>query len=233
MSAPSSRVRVLLQLLRLFAVAVHGFAAVECRRRDPAPGVAVDQEAGAAEPVEVLERGQNVAPVEIDRSGPPDLAVPSATSPAHRHRRSTGGHDGAARFPRSRPSRCHRRPRPPDHEAALPARRLTVLRLLSPTRWRRCTAGLAVDQQRQPDEAVQCRKCRHHFVANVRDSGIDVGWLRLDAGRACVHGPPPLFGAAPRWRHRTYHNLPPGGRAFQWFTPALVLKRLPAQGISR
>jgi hypothetical protein len=51
----------------------------------------------------------------------------------------------------------------------------------------------------------------------VRDSGVDARGLRLKIGSACVHDPPPIcVGAAPRWRHRTIHQLPRAPEGFQW-----------------
>src|SRR5262245_7290071 len=55
---------------RLLPVAFHGVAAVERRCRHRPPG-AIQQEAGAAEPLEFFQRGQHVALVELDR--PPGL----------------------------------------------------------------------------------------------------------------------------------------------------------------
>jgi hypothetical protein len=51
-------------------------------------------------------------------------------------------------------------------------------------------AGSLVGQQRQADTPVDLLKSWHDGIANVRNSGVDGRWLRLDGGRARVHDPP-------------------------------------------
>src|SRR5215218_1794476 len=55
----------------VLSIALHRFRAVERRRRHAPAGLAVDQEAGAAEAFEILERWQHGRSVEV--GGPSDL----------------------------------------------------------------------------------------------------------------------------------------------------------------
>src|SRR6476469_1046501 len=195
------------QFPRLLAIALHGFATVERRRRHGAPG-AVHQEADAAETLEVLQCGQDVALVEVD--GPLCL-VRRDLDPRDPRACTRARPVVAAEHPDlpglGRRSATENLGRPVTNRPyLLGACTFGLFRL--PRAGRDAPTGFAVDQQRKPDESVQRRKRGHNLVANVRDSGVDARGLRLNVGSACMHDPPPMcVVAAPRWRHRTIHQL--------------------------
>src|SRR6478672_7828854 len=187
------------QFPRGLLIAIHGLAAVESGRRDTPAGGAVDQEAGAAEAVEILERRQDGGPVEVD--GSVDLIA--------RHLDPRRAYTGAV----SRAVLAVHRPDLPliDRDAAateplacLVAQRRGLIRagaqslLRLPRAGGDALAGFPVDQQGEADIAIHRPQRGHDLVADERDPVIDGRGLRLDSGRARVHGPPPLiWGGAP------------------------------------
>ncbi len=176
------------------------------------------KQAGAAEALEVLDLRQDRRLEVLDALVNLIRGDLSPRSPAHRHRHSCGGHGAEPRSPTLRPSRrCRRTSRQPV------AKRLCLLgarahRLLGlPGGGDDATAGLPVDQQ------PTCRYTRpSSWSAGMTSSrtcaipaSIDDGCAWIVVERAyTIH--PLLFGAAPRWRHRTTHQLPPAEQAIQW-----------------
>src|SRR6202012_2533197 len=57
------------------------------------------------------------------------------------------------------------------------------------------SAGLAVDQQREPDTARHLVQRGHDDVTNMRNPDVDRQWLCLDGGGACEHLDPSFVGA--------------------------------------
>src|SRR5882757_11319401 len=201
--------------VQLVFVPLPRFNAVEGRRRHGTTGRAVEQQAGTAKSLELLECGQDSRLVEIDASV--DL-IRADLDPG-------GSHTGTVIRPvvtvqdsdlpfldvcaateclrgtvTNRPNRLRAR-----------AHRLLGL----PGAGSNTAARRPVDQQGQAGVPVAALERGHHGVADMSNAGVDGRGLWLESGSACVHDLPPLRGAASRRRRRPPHR-PPTGKARQW-----------------
>ena len=89
-----------------------------------------------------------------------------------------------------------------------------------PRAGRNATTGATVDQQRHTKKAVDFLECGHDYIADVRDPGVDGRRLRLDSGRARVHGTT-LFarGRRPGGATGSTNHLPLAACQWQWAMP--------------
>ena len=140
MSAPSSRVRRVPSSLRVLLGCAPWPRGCRTSPTTPPAGRAVDQQAGAAEPVEVLERGQHAT---SGRSRSPVRLIARHLDPRRPHARavSRSGDRGAERRSPTR----RRRGAAAEHLRRPVAKRRGLLgagahaRPRSPRRWWRCT----------------------------------------------------------------------------------------------
>ena len=215
MSAPSSRVRVLRSSLAFSWLRSIASRLSNVADDTPRPVARLIRKLALQNPSRSSSEGSTDVSVELD--GSVDL-IGGDLDPRRPHAGAVARAVVAVQDPDL--PLVDRRAPPPKRLAAWsrsgpPARRWRASPPLFPRRWWRCTGrtpGRPTDDS--PTNPSMACKRGHDLVANVRDPGVDGRGLRLDSGRACVHGPPPLLGAAPRWRHPPSISFLPPSRRF-------------------
>src|SRR6476646_3560492 len=176
--------------VQLVFVPLPRFNAVEGRRRHGTTGRSVEQQAGTAKSVELLECGQDSRLVEIDASV--DL-IRADLDPGCSHtgtviRPVVTVQDSDLPFLDVCAATENLRGTVTNRPNRLRARAHRLLGL--PGAGSNTSAGRPVDQQGQAGVPVAALERGHHGVADVGNAGVDGRGLCLESGSACVHDLP-------------------------------------------
>ena len=179
----------------LVPAARHRGPALEGRGGHGASRAAVDEQARAAEPVEVLHARDRRVPVAVERrrdASRLDLHPRRAHAGAVRCLCVAVQEGDLPALDRGGAAQqLARAVAEGSDEPGAGAHRLLGL----PRARDDAPARVPVHQHRQPDAPVHPLQGRHDLVPHVADACVDRADLRLDGGRACVHGPPPSLSA--------------------------------------